>query len=266
LIGLILRARNLKPGFFKNYHLALIAPPWGRLLFAGLWCLADREGRLKDIPEWIKAEVFPYDEKITVSSPLDNGYHPTHIDELLNMLSEGKDPFISRYEVGGFRYIQINNFRKHQNPHHTEKPSIIPQVTKNKNSPLNHREITVKSRKSNGEYLADSLNPDSTNILAHFLLKKIKERDPKAKDPDFKLWCKDIRLLIEKDGRTEEEVRSVIDWCQKDSFWQNNILSPAKLRKQFTQLKLKMESASTEVSKIIKEDPYKDFEVIGTKP
>ena len=38
-----MRARNLKPGFFKNETLAEIEP-LGRLLFQGLWCMADREG------------------------------------------------------------------------------------------------------------------------------------------------------------------------------------------------------------------------------
>ena len=55
------RARNLKPAFFTNDLLAEIEP-LGRLLFQGLWCLADREGRLVDRPKRIKAELFPYDD------------------------------------------------------------------------------------------------------------------------------------------------------------------------------------------------------------
>ena len=55
-----MRARNLKPGFFKNEDLAEL-PFEGRLLFAGLWCLADREGRLEDRPKRIKAEIFAFD-------------------------------------------------------------------------------------------------------------------------------------------------------------------------------------------------------------
>jgi len=37
------RSRNIKPGFFKNDHLVEL-PFEYRLLFAGLWTLADREG------------------------------------------------------------------------------------------------------------------------------------------------------------------------------------------------------------------------------
>ena len=32
----------------------------------------------------------------------------------------------------------------------------------------------------------------------------------------------------------------MIEWCQTDEFWQDNILSTAKLRKQYDQLVLKM--------------------------
>ena len=48
-----MRARNIKPGFFRDEQLMQV-PPLGRILFAGLWCLADREGRLPDRPAQIK--------------------------------------------------------------------------------------------------------------------------------------------------------------------------------------------------------------------
>lgn len=103
------RTRYLKPGFFKNELLAEI-DPLGRLLFAGLWTIADREGRLEDRPKRIKAEILPYDD--------------CNVDELLDSLH--KKGFILRYEVEGERYIQILNFSKHQNPHPREAKSVIP--------------------------------------------------------------------------------------------------------------------------------------------
>ena len=103
------RARNIKPGFFKNEYLAE-CDPLARLLFAGLWCEADRAGRLEDRPKKIKAECLPYDE--------------CDIDSLLNQLVEKS--FILRYEAEGKRYIQILMFAKHQNPHKNEAASSIP--------------------------------------------------------------------------------------------------------------------------------------------
>jgi hypothetical protein len=81
------------------------------LLFEGLWCLADREGRLEDRPKRIKAEIFPYFD------PKPN------VETLLCNLQEAG--FIKRYSAGG-NYIQIINFLKHQNPHYLESPSQIP--------------------------------------------------------------------------------------------------------------------------------------------
>lgn len=103
------RLRTLKPGFFTNDLLAEV-PPLGRLLFQGLWCIADREGRLEDRPRKIKAEVLPYDD--------------CDVDDLLATLAH--HGFVVRYAVDGQRYVQIVNFLKHQNPHYQERPSEIP--------------------------------------------------------------------------------------------------------------------------------------------
>lgn len=104
------RARNLKPGFFKNEELAGLGP-WAMLLFAGLWTLADRDGRLEDRPPRIRAEIFPYAPR-------------TNVVGLLNYLEEKK--FIVRYSASGSKYIQIVNFNKHQSPHKDEAKSTIP--------------------------------------------------------------------------------------------------------------------------------------------
>lgn len=104
------RARNLKPSFFTNDLLGEIEP-LGRLLFAGLWTLADREGRLDDRPKRIKAELLPYDDG-------------ANVDALLNELQ--RRGFILRYEYGDRALIQILAFKKHQNPHVKEPASTIP--------------------------------------------------------------------------------------------------------------------------------------------
>ena len=104
-----MRARNLKPAFFKDDDLAEL-PFEGRLLYQGLWCMADREGKLEDRPKRIKAEVFPYDS-INVET------------QLRALVSVG---LIVRYEVAGERYISIPTFLRHQKPHRNEAPSCIP--------------------------------------------------------------------------------------------------------------------------------------------
>lgn len=103
------RSRQIKPDFFLNESLAAV-PPQGRLLFIGLWLIADREGRLEDRPARIKAQLFPYED--------------VDVDGLLQTLNRN---FIARYEVEGVRLIEITHFKKHQHIHPDEKRSLFPR-------------------------------------------------------------------------------------------------------------------------------------------
>jgi len=107
-----MRTRHLKPGFFKNDKLAELSYET-RLLFAGLWTLADRAGRLEDRPKRIDAEIFPYDKGLDV-------------DRMLEELDR-KD-FIFRYILNGNSYIQIPKWFQHQHPHPEETGSKIPPI------------------------------------------------------------------------------------------------------------------------------------------
>ena len=113
------RTRNIKPGFFKDEELVDLGFA-AMLLFAGLWTLADRDGRLEDRPRMIKAEVFPYSN--------------INVEKLLCALHEHQ--FIIRYEVNGVKYIQVRTWKKHQNPNIKECASVIP-------APVEHGAGTV---------------------------------------------------------------------------------------------------------------------------
>lgn len=56
-------------------------------------------------------------------------------------------------------------------------------------------------------------------------------------------WRTEARLLIDKDGRTVEQVIACIDWCQNDTFWRVNVLSMPKLREKYDQLRLAAQRA-----------------------
>ena len=103
------RSRNIKPGFFTNEELVELDFAT-RLLFAGLWTQADREGRMQDRPKRLKMQLFPSDN--------------VDVDAMLDSLARAA--LIVRYEVAGEKYICIPSWGKHQNPHHTEKASDIP--------------------------------------------------------------------------------------------------------------------------------------------
>lgn len=143
------RARNIKPGFFRNADLVEL-PVEARLLFVGLWTLADREGRLEDRPKQIKMEIFPAD--------------CFDCDALLTSLAG--TGMIERYEVGGKRYLHVVNFTKHQNPHRDEKASTIPAPGSNgvrsEQAPCEHHANTVQALcEHHANTVAIGLIPDS---------------------------------------------------------------------------------------------------------
>lgn len=138
-----MRSRNIKPGFFVNDELAGLEP-LARLLFIGLWCAADREGRLEDRPVRLKATILPYDN--------------CSIESLLKSLEAVG--VIIRYEVEKNRYIQVINFEKHQSPHIKERESTIP-------APDKHHTSTVQAPDKPDINPPDSgfLIPDSRSLI-----------------------------------------------------------------------------------------------------
>jgi len=142
-----MRARNIKPGFFDDEILAGLGP-YAQLLFAGLWCLADRDGKLEDRPARIKAHIFPYYEpKPNVITLLDKLCH-CH--------------FIQRYRVGNDAFIAVIKFREHQRPHPHEAASKIPDPDNINDSDVMACHDNVITEPYNGSKCKpDSLIPDS---------------------------------------------------------------------------------------------------------
>jgi hypothetical protein len=53
-----------------------------------------------------------------------------------------------------------------------------------------------------------------------------------------KAWRDAARLMLDRDGRGEDQVHRAIDWCQDHEFWRSNVRSMPKLREQYDQLRL----------------------------
>lgn len=108
-----MRARCIKPGFWKNEDLSECSA-YARLLYIGLWGLCDWEGRTEFRAKRIKAELFPYNDGIDLAGCF---------------LELQKYGFVTFYENA--KYIYIPNFTRHQNPHKNERksPSKLPKPT-----------------------------------------------------------------------------------------------------------------------------------------
>lgn len=137
-----MRARNIKPSFFKNEDIGSL-PFEARLLFIGLWCMADRKGRLENRPLRMKAELFPYDA--------------CTMQTLCNLLAV--KGLILIYPEDTKQYIQIINFEKHQYPHIKEQESTI-------QAPGKHQIKTMVARLNPDVLNPESpiLNPESTPL------------------------------------------------------------------------------------------------------
>lgn len=103
----------------------------------------------------------------------------------------------------------------------------------------------IKNDKNEKEYNS----PNSEEFrLSSLLLNLIKERRSNLKEPNLHKWCEHFNKLIRLDNRTPGEIERVIRWCQRNNFWQNNILSPDKLRKQYDKLAMQMDAELKQTS------------------
>ncbi len=130
------RIRTIKPEFFLDDELAEL-PPLTRLLFIGLWTIADCAGCLHDRPRRIKAQVLPFDD-----------CDPEHMLQDLH-----RSNFILRYRVANEAYIKVVNFNKHQRLSGLEAQSIshIPQPEKVEEQPKQAEEAMEKHSRSDEE-------------------------------------------------------------------------------------------------------------------
>jgi len=103
------RIRTIKPEFFTSESILSIEP-LARLLFIGLWCESDRDGRLAWKPKTLKFRYLPADN--------------VDMDDLTEQLvSEG---MILIYSSDGHEYCWIPSFSNHQVINNRESKSVIP--------------------------------------------------------------------------------------------------------------------------------------------
>ena len=150
------RARNIKPSFFNNDELAE-NDPLGRLLFIGLWTIADFKGDIIWREKRIKAQILPYD----------------NCDLKKLAINLDKSGFIRFYSDQDNIYINIVNFGKHQNPHKNEKlgGSLIPPYSESMRQAVDLKGLTIYPDKNgtnpdnDGTNRADSLIPIADSLL-----------------------------------------------------------------------------------------------------
>lgn len=100
--------------------------------------------------------------------------------------------------------------------------------------------LRQKSEKKVNTFTSDSIE----YRLAKLLFNEIRKNNPEHKQPNLQTWAESIEKMIRIDKKDPQKIANMIAWCQRDPFWKSNILSTVKLRDQFDQLTIKMNSGN----------------------
>jgi len=143
-------------------------------------------------------------------------------------------------------YSRLRDFRKKHNDNKMITPRLHIEVEVDKEV---DKDLKKEVKKEVYSQTSDEVR------LTNLLFSLIRKRNTNWKKEVFtekqvntliQKWAVHIDRLIRLNERTPERIEEIIKWCQEDDFWQNNILSTEKLRKQFDQLEIK---ADKEVEK-----------------
>lgn len=109
-------------------------------------------------------------------------------------------------------------------------PSFVPSPagTKRPKQVFEHDSLPYRAAR----WLADQIEDRLPNCTAH-------------SEKTLQNWAADFDKCHRLDGHSWEDIDKVLQFSQFDSFWQSNILSGGKFRKQYTQLLAKMGGGGT---------------------
>ena len=126
-------------------------------------------------------------------------------------------------------------------------PKKVMNITQKGNNHYPKRVLQKKKEKRNVP--ADILE------LSNLLAEKIFANNPKhrhlsngRREASVIKWADAIDKLFRIDKQSVEDIKTVIEWCQSDSFWKQNILSGDKLREKWDQIYPKAIEASQKTS------------------
>ncbi|MGX4202214.1 Replication protein O [Bacillus sp. JK74] len=160
----------------------------------------------------------------------------TKVTQFLDLLK--KDEMIDFKKDTKKTLITIVNYGVYHDSDE-EKKTVI----EHKNDTKATQKHTIKNEKNEKNIKPSRLKYEICDMEnAEYLFKEIQNNNPDAKKPNLEKWANEFRLIRERDKRTDQQIKYLINWSQQDSFWKTNILSPASLRKQFDRLVTKIKS------------------------
>lgn len=178
--------------------------------------------------------------------------------------------------VSNTRYTQITvlNYDSYQADEHTgntrkkherDTSETRTDINKNDKNIKNYKNILLSELKN-----SDFENPlyyELTISFYELFKKNLQELNISTSklEKSKGSWIEHIRLLIENDKRTVEELREVFTFLRNDSFWKQNILSTSKLREKFETLLIKSRSNAKNKSNNNKGCSYEELAEVVSK-
>ncbi|MDT0302935.1 hypothetical protein [Streptomonospora wellingtoniae] len=91
---------------------------------------------------------------------------------------------------------------------------------------------------SNGVTDKTAVRDDVERLCAHLQKRVTDNGKPAHLVTITKRWRDAARLMLDRDGRTEDQIHTAIDWCQDDTFWMANVQAMPTLREKYDTLRL----------------------------
>ena len=268
------KIRGVKPELWTDESFVELSP-YARLLWIGLWNHACDNGHLQDKSKQIKMRVLPTDD-VNCADLLREIEDQGLIERADGWITI---PNLSHHQKPHKRWYVVCDKPGCERPEGTtygfEKPKKAnPERKSTVDQPLSNGGSPVAQPVTNGGSTADvdvdvdvdgdgelikyksatGVADDDSKTLA------LVARDDVARICDHladrveangskrptigKGWHDAARLMLDRDGRTEQEIHGAIDWCQGDEFWRSNILSLPKLREKYDTLRLQAQRQS----------------------
>lgn len=253
-----MRIRSTKPEFWKSKRIASVS--WeDRLLLKGLESYVDDNGVGVDDVELIVTDVFPRDmfasPRETVAR-VSEGLCRLQQAGLVHRYSTDSDNllYISFWEdiqridrPGKGRYPRPDGTFDYKESVIREsvaspRESVATGTGEQRNRGTGEQGQIFSSEIASDPEPADDPDPrpdiDGLLDLLDLEIQRNGNRPPKRNKTNHDA----MRLLLDRDNATEQQIAYVIRWAQNNQFWKANILSAAKLREKFPQLVAKIRS------------------------
>jgi len=138
-----------------------------------------------------------------------------------------------------YNIVNYNDYQEDSMNKVTEKKQSLDTNKNVKNVKNNIKDIPLKKEPK------IFVNEDKEYLLAKYLSKQIAKRleVPLKDESSLQKWSAEFERMVRIDGYDVDEVKDVLVFSQRDSFWQTVILSAGKFRKQYLSLLSKMKQA-----------------------